>query len=84
MSAGEGRGRLDRSEPGHMRSRRSPDRCERREDHYDSYDDDAWDLRSREQPTDTIILKASFRCAVSPEAVLFSQQRAWPVPKYML
>lgn len=57
ISGSEGRGRFDRSEPGRVRSWRSPDCKERRDEYRDSFYDESWDLRAREQPTDTIILK---------------------------
>ena len=84
VSGSEGCGRFDRSESGRVRSWRSPDCKERRSEYRDSYDDESWDLRAREQPTDTIILKASFRCAMSSEAVLFFKQRTWSISNYTL
>lgn len=84
ISGSEGRGRFDRSEPGRVRSWRSPDCKERRDEYRDSFYDESCDLRAREQPTDTIILKASFRCAMSSEAVLFVKQRTWSMSNSML
>eukprot|EP00892_Ulva_mutabilis_P009884 jgi/Ulvmu1/7268/UM035_0056.1 len=53
----EGRGRLERAKAPGLHPRRSPDRFDRRDECRDSYEDETWDCRARDEPTDTIILK---------------------------